>query len=239
MESSWHYIHYTGHGCSKNEGSALAIDFCMDIILSLCVWSVAKGIYPSSIRKRQRIALGGWILSGGLFCWLYFFIAPTIQPAISPTAVFIDCVWDSVPMRIPASSTVHVLRLHPKLGLDWGLSEEGNLGNKEKLWPTGAEAIFKNKGSSDFTYKCSVSNDGPTLLMDVAIRFSISFTNAGTPPPKLYDINHTVILNPLNPGKPFVFYVINYCELFAHAIIPDTATVQVMGETNRREGAFK
>jgi hypothetical protein len=121
----------------------------------LSVWSVAKGIYPSSIKKRQRIALGGWILSGGLFCWLYFFIAPTtIQPAISPTAVFIDCAWDSVPMRIPASSTVHVLRLHPKLGLDWGLSEEGNLGNNLFNRPY----MIRNAGLHSRSYPQSLMN---------------------------------------------------------------------------------
>jgi hypothetical protein len=160
------------------------------------------------------------------------------------TAVFIQGQIEALPIHIPPASTAHIVRLYPQYKPqteveNWGFYDVSSPVDKERIWPSNSEAVATSKMPGGWIYRCEVSNHGPTLVQDIAIKFHIDFGTKEKDKPAQYSAEHTVIVTPLDPGKSLVFYMVNHCNLTANTIIPETATAQVFGESGRREIQLK
>jgi len=154
-------------------------------------------------------------------------------PLVQKTSVFIDCQLFFFPVSVPPDSTINVMIVNPKINFGFFSFSNASTKNK-KAWPSPGEAILLKKGMrGDSGYKCEISNHGPTLIEDIAIRFEIDF---GTPKETS---THEIVLTPLDPGAKITFYMLNVCSVGASMIIPQKVSARVFGESLKREIELK
>jgi hypothetical protein len=74
-------------------------------------------------------------------------------------------------------------------------------------------------------YRCDVTNEGETKLLDVTINFTVNYAS---PKP----ITYPIIVNPLNAGKLFTFYMVNECPVLTSVIQPSSYSARILGANN-------
>ncbi len=153
------------------------------------------------------------------------------QPvALQPTELYMECRIASLPIHIPPNEVAHVKAFNKKQygNTKSAIDDIRNEGTKELLWPD--QRIMKKVKfpTTPFDYECEVTNHAAANLMDIVIALSVNFDNEK--PPLIYN----VIISPLDAGKTFSFHLVNECPIQVSVISPNTATVQVFGEEQRR-----
>ena len=160
------------------------------------------------------------------------------------------CEWNSIPIHIPPTTTIHVIRLSPGIlrgnpqipdigvfeditsktteSMDWPAKSEGR-------WMTHSEvlkAISEKKGiPTPFGFKCSMTNVGTATFEDTVTNLLVDTSDGKR---HIYQVS----FDPLPPGQPFTFYLVNVCS---SGIIPtlvqwgDSASVRVLGERGKRQ----
>ena len=146
------------------------------------------------------------------------------------TAVEIDCQRDALPIHISPGDTAHMVILNSKVDREWGTFDSHNNSVTEQTWPR-KELLSSTTNPS--IYRCEVTNQGNTKLIDVGLKFNINYMFGDKN--KAAQIHpYTVIVNPLEVGKPFKFYFVNECPVGASVILLDQYTTRVLGEPGRR-----
>ncbi len=160
-------------------------------------------------------------------------IAEMNKELVSPTAIYMECTMASLPLTIAPSESIHIIPLNKRRlhSVKWGFMDFHNSGPLARLWPEKkvmAEADKKHNFAR-FVWRCEVSNHGTLNVLDVGIPIKIWFGNEK--PETVYQ----AIVTPLDAASKFVFYPINDCPENISAVWPDTVTLQVLGESKRRE----
>jgi hypothetical protein len=148
------------------------------------------------------------------------------------TAVEIECNTDSLPIHVAPNDTGHLVFMDGKLitGQPGGLFDVPNMSEKPTTWPDKrllVESASKHNPGS-FIYRCVVSNEGRTKLLNVSLGFNLNFDDTKQTFP------YQVIVNPLDPAQKFTFYFVNICPTGASSIIQTRFTAQILGENDRR-----
>ena len=105
-----------------------------------------QSIHATPRKYKKARAIAG-VLVMALFMLAYFtgtlnHIAALMKP-VPATAIFIDCHYDRLPIRIAAGATIHVFALYPKDPM-WGLEDVLNSDQKDFLWPESVVNASKN-----------------------------------------------------------------------------------------------
>jgi hypothetical protein len=150
---------------------------------------------------------------------------------LQDTEIYMVCTRTALPIHIAAGSVAHVKTFNKKqyVNTQWAMDDIHNDETKERLWPD--EKIMKSGPKFNpgvFGYKCDVTNHATTNLIDLAIPLSTNFGNEKPP------LTYLAVISPLDAGTTFSFYMINECPVEVSVIAPDTVSVQVFGEDQRR-----
>jgi hypothetical protein len=174
------------------------------------------------------------------------------NPAETKTAVglYLDCDYpQNFPVTIPAGEVIHVLRIHPTtLKNNTGLLDVAAPPNKKRVWPSPQEAPPMSPGSGiaptiNFTgIKCTVKRLGDSTVYNIVIPITFN---------QISSIPYNVVIDPLGSSKDafgeFTFYMLYACYVDPKpgewiswppplvAEFPKVATLQVLGESTRRE----
>lgn len=164
--------------------------------------------------------------------------------------LYLDCDYPQYfPVTIPPGETIHVLRIHPTtLKKNIGLLDVAAPPNKKRVWPSPKEAPPVPAGSgipattSFIGIKCTVKRLGDSTAYNILI--PITFNQISS---TLYNL----LIDPLGSSKDafgeFSFYIIYACYVDPKpgewismpppivAEFPKLATLQILGETTRRE----
>jgi hypothetical protein len=153
----------------------------------------------------------------------------SIFSRLGATAIFMESQMVQLPLTIPANSSIHVIPLNKKRmqTVKSGFYDIPNHGTADMKWPN--ETILKELGSAALVWRCDVTNNGPTTVLDVAIPITITFDNEGPP------VDYTAVISPLEAGSVFSFYLVNDCSAIVGAICQENITLQVLGEEKRRQ----
>jgi hypothetical protein len=182
----------------------------------------------------------------GVFCSIAWFAwPPKTLPASEPlpaVAIFAECEMASLPITIAPETSLHLVSLNRKfmLSQDWGLADIINRTDQRQQWPSKqtmdseekkhkADGKYFNPGV--FGFRCDVSNHGQLGVLDVAVPMKLWFGDKGG---EENAIKYTPILSPLDAGEHFVFYIVNDCPVSASGVLPDTVSLTIVGETQRR-----
>ncbi len=150
-------------------------------------------------------------------------------------ALFMKCDLQSLPITIPASSAISVIPLNERYMKTnkWGSYEIHNQATLSRAWPdkqTLAEAE-KHHDFGAFGYRCELSNHGQVNVIDVVLPMRFWF---GTKGGDENAVPFAPVITPLDAGKSALLYLINDCPTTAAGVLPDEATVQIVGESTKR-----
>jgi uncharacterized MAPEG superfamily protein len=149
------------------------------------------------------------------------------SPTPEPSAIFMECQFFWLPIKIPPQSTLHLIALNKKRmqsAPKWGFLDVPNTTDKEESWPP-RQTVKLSKRKYNFRvfgYKCDVSNHGPDNILYLGIPIDVSFDNEKPP------IRYEALVSSLDVGKSFSFYLLNDCPVSVTAIWQDTAKVQTL-----------
>jgi hypothetical protein len=151
------------------------------------------------------------------------------------TAVELECRQDRLPIRVAPNDVAHVMLVNRRARTGGGLFDVMSGTTKNYSWPPKAQ-LSKRKGATfnpgEFIYRCEVSNQGNTKLLDVALTFNLNYW---TPPPSDKQVYpYQVVVNPLTAGTTFTFFVVNECPVGADAIALGVFSTRILGENTRR-----
>jgi hypothetical protein len=161
------------------------------------------------------------------------------------TAVELECEWDHLPIQIPVNEFAHVLLLNKKMrksGMGFydlpGYSKNYSWPAKNQLNSPHPKKVLRNPGET--IYRCNVSNQGNTKLFDVALTFRLQYMvptpgNPGNQHGDSQEYPYEIVANPLPPGIPFTFYVVNECPANVILFQPSQYTALILGESQRRQ----
>jgi hypothetical protein len=149
-------------------------------------------------------------------------------PLIS-TEITMECNPIGLPIRIPPGETAHIKAFNKKTYSDTkdSIFDIHNDGANDLLWPDQKLINSAKHTASIVGYKCDAANHAKANLVNVVIQMSTNFNDGN-------HLIHRVIIDPLDAGTTFSFYLINECPVIVSLISPNTATVQVVGEDKRR-----
>ena len=157
---------------------------------------------------------------------------PGPQPII---AVFAKCDSTALSFGIPPHDAIRIVPVNEKgmRSVNWGSYEIANNTDKPMQWPDKDKFLQARKqhDTGGFGYRCEISNHGEVNLIDVAMPMRFWFGGKGG---EENAVKYTPIISPLDVGKAFVLYFVNDCPVYSSAVLPDYATVLVVGETTRR-----
>ncbi len=170
-----------------------------------------------------------------------------------PLALSMSCASESLPISIPAATTVHVVRIRPSLLLGGdlnsfsggGIMEDVSSGRgKTRNWPSEGEGrwlsdnerkklLAKTGGvASSGIYKCDISSLGKATLEEVTLKLNVTLLDAN----RDYEEHvYTISTDPLSGTAPFTFYIVNPCAARVFAYWPEVASVKVVGQPNRHD----
>ena len=176
-------------------------------------------------------------------------VAALKQQDDSRTAVELECEWDHLPIQIPANEFALVLLLNKKMrksgmgfyDLPGGYSKNYSWPTKNQLNLPHPKKALGNMGET--IYRCKVSNQGNTKLFDVALTFRLQYmvptpsspANPGNQHGDNQEYPYEIVANPLPPGIPFTFYVVNECPANVIVFQPSQYTTLILGESQRRQ----
>jgi hypothetical protein len=150
-------------------------------------------------------------------------------------AVFMKCDLMGIPITMPPHTFMRLVPVNEAYmkANPWGSYEVRNDGEKGLQWPDKAK-LLEAKRLHDlgvFVYGCDVSNHGQVNLLDVAVPMKFWFGDRGG---EQNAVKYAPIISPLDAGQKFTLYFVNDCPTNASAVLPDEATIRVVGETERR-----
>jgi pimeloyl-ACP methyl ester carboxylesterase len=158
------------------------------------------------------------------------FSAPGSTPRAVPT-IFMECKHSLLPTAMPSEGTVYftVLAAMP--------AEPGHSGGLLRIsGPAGGRMGWAADNTQG--YRCEVVNYGPGPVFNVAMAFRLVFREAirqggdrVLSGKVTLSRDWNIGFNRVNPGGTFVFYVYNGSSHFVDALLPDSAILQVGGET--------
>ncbi len=161
------------------------------------------------------------------------------------------CEWKSLPIHVPAGTTVHVIRVY-ELTLNAAKAKAFDIGVFESVsakpdsaidwpspkrdgrWMTHKEVNDKKKSGSmpnSLMSKCTLTSYSNVTVDDIATTLLVDT-------PDKHRHAYSVPFNPLMAGQSFSFYLVNVCS---SGVIPilvqwdDFATVRVLGEEQWRK----
>jgi hypothetical protein len=157
---------------------------------------------------------------------------PVPLPPAPDTALFMESEIAALPITIPQHSRLNVVPINKRRikAANWGIFAVPNDTDRDQKWPDKHTMVTSSTTHNPgiWAWRCRLSNHGPTNLLSAAVSIRIWFGNEKP------EMVHTVIASPLDSGKEFVFYMVNDCHEVVNAVWPDTATVQIFGETHPR-----
>jgi len=181
------------------------------------------------------ITAGVIILTATLFSLEMW--APKLKPGqLSAVALYVDCDFQGFPIRIPPSTTIHVLMVHPRiLKRNDELWDVTSPDDKARIWPSEQEAIARPLNVGERLYKafsgmkCTVKKYGDPTVDNIVIPISLNYYRSRP---------YNLVVDPLTSNgnfSEFVFYLVNACGYTAAVgQISTTASVHVLGERDRR-----
>lgn len=155
--------------------------------------------------------------------------------SVTPTAIYIKCNQLALPLHVDRGQSVHLIPLNKNRlrSVTWGYMDYSNHTDSSQQWPSKHVMKEAKTNPAIWVWQCQVSNYGPTTVLDINIPLSISFDKE--PKPFIYD----AIIGALATGESFSFYPINDCPGAVTVIWPEKATLQVLGESARKEAPIK
>lgn len=145
----------------------------------------------------------------------------------SKTAVELRCEPSELPIYVPPNDSIQIMLLNQKARSGGGLFEFLNGDTRPTTWPSKAMLKAHKPGPGEtHIYRCDVSNEGNTKLLDIALAFAVNYA-----PPK--QITYPIMINPLGVGKTVTFYMVNACPTYVSVIQPSDYTAQIGGQDNR------
>jgi hypothetical protein len=159
------------------------------------------------------------------------------QPAViqPPLAIFAQCDMSGLPVTIPPHERLRVVPLNPKRmkTTNWGSYDIPNDTDKPQQWPDKRklEESKKKHNFGVFDYRCGISNHGQVNVLDVAMPMRFWFGNKGG---EENAVKFTPIISPLDAGHSAALYFVNDCPINVSGILPDQASLLVVGEMKRR-----
>jgi len=223
------------------------------IALVLAVIGLGVALYTRQQVNAAIISAAG---VGTVFIWIVAIVAlrhstgppATTRPEVSATAdkgerktvadtaIFMETRLVSLPLTIQPNETAHIVslnkrRITSKNAVNWGFYDVYNDGITAKQWPDQAVIGKATQAHNPalFAWKAEVSNHGPNTVIDLSIPIKLWFENEKP------EVIYNAIVTPLEAGKAFTFYLVNDCKKSVSAVWPDTAKLQVIGESERRE----
>ena len=161
-------------------------------------------------------------------------VKPSFQHAIE---ISLNCYADRLPIKVPAGSNGHIFPLNKMRNerIPWALFHEiiNISGDFSKEWPDPPileEAKRKNDPSINI-WRCDVANHGKDNVLDVQIPLQIRYG----PGPDSPWHRSALVLNPVDRGKTFIFYIVNECPVEIRILIPDFGKAKVVGEQATRQ----
>jgi hypothetical protein len=156
----------------------------------------------------------------------------TPLPPTADTAIFMESEIAALPITVLRHSKINVVPLNKRTiqASNWGIFVVPNDSDRDQKWPDKHTMVTARTAHNPgiWAWRCTLTNHGPTNLLSAAVPIRIWF---GNEKPELV---HTVIASPLDSGKDFTFYLVNDCHELVNAVWPDTATVQIFGESHPR-----
>ena len=164
-------------------------------------------------------------------------------PAPPPVSIYLGCEWDHIPIRIPAASTIHVIRMHPGV-LVSGYGAFENVSSpydKAISWPSDRDGRWMTKKEAQavisrghiptpYAFNCTIKNfSSVTLEMIELVLIVQTEINKSHAVP--------IYFNPLTANDSFTFYLVNICssgEVPIDAQWSPQARLRVLGETKPR-----
>jgi hypothetical protein len=175
------------------------------------------------------IAFGHWALGGHE----PQVVAPIInEPSL---AVLAKCDTVGLPITLPPHTSLSIIPVNKKRmeTTKWGSYDVTNDSDKADQWPDKqamAESARKNN-LGVFAYKCEISNHSQLNVLDIEfpMEFGFSFKNGTTA-----TVPFTPVLSPLDAGHTAFLYFVNTCPVQVTAVLPDTVSLVIVGETRKR-----
>jgi len=162
-------------------------------------------------------------------------VQPPIIPPQPALAIFAECDISGMPITIPPHARLRLVPVNPRRmkATQWGSYDVPNDTDKNQQWPSKKllDESAKKHDFGSFVYKCEVSNHSQVNVLDVAIPMRFWFGNKGG---EENAIKFTRIISPLDAGHSVVLYFVNDCPTSASGVLPDEASLLVVGETERR-----
>ena len=190
--------------------------------------------HPSFKLWMLTVVVLGLCVATSYLVWTKAKVYEAAEPPKDPAPVDLTmgCKLGALPIHIAADSLADIIPLNQKRNRasKWGFFQVFGDSAKETLWPNKMPHLVR-PDASDEMYKCTVKNFGSTNVGDIAINFKIYY---GAQVKNDFD-TYLVVVTPLPAGEHFNFFVINDCPVVVTAITPETVTLLVSGEQNRRQ----
>jgi len=156
-------------------------------------------------------------------------------PQIPAIEVSLNCSYGGVlPLRVPPYTIGYIYHLneprnkatHRSYFVEVDNTEEGSV----KSWPDDARLPPATRPIS--YRKCVAMNHGQTNLLNVRFPFSVIYGVIG---PQSETVPYPIVINPLDKGQAFTFFMFNECPNGAYVIVPRDGEAQIVGEQSKRE----
>jgi hypothetical protein len=212
--------------------------------------------YRAKVLTVALVSIGLLLMPAlGTWHWARNYSIRPNPPEPAPVSIYLGCRIDHIPIHIPAASTIHIIRLDPRilsgnprirsLGVFENVSSRTDASldlpsKSDGRWMTPSEfrqAVIKEKKflPSPYASKCSVSVYGAPVVEDVVATLIIE-TSDGK------QHAYPVAFDPFVSNSSFTFYVINICSSGSTVRMvhwADRATLHVLGEPDKREVPLK
>jgi hypothetical protein len=207
--------------------------------LAICVADYAAHKIGAARKTGTRVvAIILWISASAVTGWRLLPGPPTITMQISPSAL---------PLSVAPHSDASVLKIHPYINTTDKQDDLLKITNDtgvEGCWPSQTEMDSLDASSHETIYRLKISNHSPRILeggkLAFALKYNVGQKGGGCLPPS--ETQHweddVVLIPPIDPGKSFEFFAVNYSSQCAWLIPPSTAAIVMDGEDRESQVAL-
>ncbi|HEV2380143.1 MAG TPA: hypothetical protein VG206_10160 [Terriglobia bacterium] len=161
---------------------------------------------------------------------------------LPPIEVSFNCYFDPdvLPIKVPAGRVAYVFLLHKEVNASRHQVQFYEIpnfnGDVAKMWPD-PHLVQEERQRSDqgvSALRCDVKNHGQQDILELTIPIDTLYDldhNSGTWRTRL---QNTIVINPLDRGDTFTFYVVNECPVETQTLIPHYAAANLVGERTQR-----